>query len=165
MKNKLNPWLIVVLIMIPLGYALGDGLITCKGPYCTFCDLIALVQNIINLFVRVIIWYIALVYIMYAGFLMVVGKKAIGIAIIKKVLIGMVIILLAWTIINSLIYILAPAATDEYGNDLSKTWNRIDCSAPTSSSPDKNPSSGSGEGGGMTPGGGDGGGGSAGGFN
>jgi ethanolamine transporter EutH len=128
MERKLKPWLIAVLIMIPLGCVLSGGLIDCEGDYCTFCDLIALIQNIINLFIRVIIWYIALVYIMYAGFLMVVGKKANGIAIIKKVLTGLVIILLAWTIVNSLIYVLAPAAKDENGNDLSKTWNRIDCS-------------------------------------
>ncbi len=141
MKNKLKFWLVAILITIPSVYVLNAALITCgiaPGDYCTFCDLIALIQNIINLFIRSIIWYIALFYLMYAGFLMIVGKKVDGIKIIKRVLIGLVIILLAWAIVNSLIYVLAPAATDENGNALSKSWNRINCEEPTTQTEEEN---------------------------
>lgn len=145
------PSILMAAGLVPCGIA-GDK------DICTLCDLILLAQNLLNLFIKVIIWYIALFLIMYAGFLILTDKnKKQGYELIKKVLIGIVIILLAWTIINTLIYILAPRAVDENGEPLIKSWNKINCqSAPTTNS---------GDGGNFTPGGGEGGGGSGGGFN
>lgn len=168
MNIKKILWIVLVLVAIPFSYLLAAGLVPCGTagtPTCKLCHLVVLAQNLLNLFIKVVIWYIALFYIMYAGFLIITGKKTQGAQIIKRVLIGMAIVLIAWTVINTLIYILAPKATDEMGNPLRKSWFRVNCVTPTISLPDKKPSSGSGEGGGITPGGGDGGGGSSGGYN
>jgi len=123
-------WLIIcLLIALPLNYLLA-GLVPCGGigqNACTMCDLIALVQNLLNLFVKVIIWYVAIFFIMYGGFLLIIGKKTQGIQTIKRVLIGLAIILLAWTLVNTIIYIIGPKAVDESGMPLGKSWNRIRC--------------------------------------
>lgn len=161
MEKKYWIWFtIVTLIILPTSFLLAGGLVPCGGSgqaACTLCDLIALFQNLLNLFIKVIIWYVALFLIMYAGFLILTDKnKKQGYDMIKRVLIGLVIILMAWTIVNTIIYIVGPKAVDGDGNTLSKSWNKIDCSVNTEA-PDN--------GGNLTPGGGDGGGGGGGGFN
>jgi hypothetical protein len=99
MNTKKIFWLSFALIALPLGYLFAAGLVPCgtagTKDICTLCDLVALFQNLLNLFIKVIIWYIALFYIMYAGFLIITGKKTQGAQIIKRVLIGMAIVLIA----------------------------------------------------------------------
>lgn len=121
--------LITLLAILPINYSLA-GLVPCgasgQAP-CTLCHLIALFQNLLDLFVKVIIWYIALFFLMYGGFLIIMDKKTQGIQTIKRVLTGLAIVLLAWTIINTIIYIIGPNATDETGAPLNKSWNKIKC--------------------------------------
>lgn len=160
--KKLYVWIFLVVFFLFPSILMAAGLVPCgkagDKDICTLCDLIALAQNLLNLFVKVIMWYIALFSIMYAGFLIMTDKsKKQGYDLIKKVLIGIVIILLAWTIINTLIYILAPKALDESGQPLLKSWNKIQCQ--------EGPVTIQGNGDNFTPGGGEGGGGSGGGFN
>ena len=124
--------LMVFLLMAPTALVLADGLVPCGRigqKACTLCDLLGLAQNLLNLFVKVILIYVALFLILYAGLLIITEKnKKQGYELIKKTLIGIVIILLSWTIVNTLIYILAPKAVDNNGNSLLKNWNRIECS-------------------------------------
>jgi hypothetical protein len=62
---------------------------------CTICDFVVLIQNLLNLFITQIIWYIALLMMLYAGFLIITDKKKPGYELIKRTLIGLAIILLS----------------------------------------------------------------------
>jgi hypothetical protein len=134
MKNKKNILIaLVVLLVIPGAFVLAEGgLVPCGGTgqqACTLCDLMGLGQSLLNLFVKIILFYVALFMIMYAAFLIVTDKnKKQGYDMIKKTLIGVATVLLAWTIVNTLIYVLAPQAVDNNGKSLLKNWNKIDCS-------------------------------------
>jgi len=70
--------------------------------------------------------YVAFFLILYSAFKIITdggnGKgKEEGVKTIKATIIGIIIMLSAWTIVNTVIYILGPNAKDEYGHSLSKT--------------------------------------------
>ncbi len=123
--------LITVLLVLPSFVLAEGGLVPCGGTgqqACTLCDLIGLGQSLLNLFIKVILFYVALFMLLYAGFLIITDKnKKQGYEMIKKVLIGIIVVLLAWTIVNTIIYILAPKAVDNNGKSLLKNWNKIEC--------------------------------------
>jgi len=177
-KAKYLGLVIAIILLMPNWISLSAaGLVPCgikEGDICTICDFVVLIQNLLNLFVTQIIWYVALFMILYAGFLIITSpenKKKDGYELIKRVLIGLAVILLSWAIINTFIYIVAPKYVDPMtGETLQNSWNKINCDgyenynyAP-SGTKTPNWSSPIGEGGGMTGGGGEGGGGSVGGF-
>ncbi|MDD4784438.1 MAG: hypothetical protein PHY32_02575, partial [Candidatus Pacebacteria bacterium] len=59
---------------------------------------VVLLQNLLNLFVTKILWFIALGMILYAGFIIITGSennKKNGYDLIKRVLIGLAIVLLS----------------------------------------------------------------------
>ncbi len=123
--------LIAILLILPSLVLAEGGLVPCGGTgqqACTLCDLIGLGQSLLNLFIKVILFYVALFMLLYAGFLIITDKnKKQGYDIIKKVLIGIVVVLLAWTIVNTIIYVLAPDTKDNNGRTLMKSWNKIEC--------------------------------------
>lgn len=182
MKTKYIILLIALSLIVPFAFSSAAGLVPCSGSDCTICHLIQLGQNLLTGFIKYVLVFITLFLIIWAGFLIITDagnnkNKIEGINLLKKTLIGTAIILLSWTIINTIVFILAPNAVGPTGQPLSKTWNKIECSAPTKQAfpssqgspkaPDiskSTPSSGTGEGGGFSDGGGDGGGGSGGGF-
>lgn len=137
--SKLKRLLIAVLLitLLPSGVVLwAQGLVPCgltENDMCTICDFVVLFQNLLNLFVTKILWFIALGMILYAGFLIITSgdsKKKSGYDLIKKVLIGLVIILLAWVLINTFIYIVAPDYVDPMtGEKLQNSWNKINCNS------------------------------------
>ncbi|HRZ29239.1 MAG TPA: hypothetical protein P5052_00205 [Candidatus Paceibacterota bacterium] len=101
---KLKRLLITILLMIllPSGILLqAQGLVPCgltENDMCTICDLVVLFQNLLNLFVTKILWFIALGMILYAGFIIITGSennKKNGYDLIKRVLIGLAIVLLS----------------------------------------------------------------------
>ena len=94
-------FLIGVLAM-PFAFV-SAGLVPCgtaTTPDCTLCDLIALFQNLINLFIKFVLFVVALALLIWAGFLIITdagsgkGKKA-GYEMIKKVITGVLIVLLS----------------------------------------------------------------------
>ncbi|PIR85097.1 hypothetical protein COU15_02465 [Candidatus Kaiserbacteria bacterium CG10_big_fil_rev_8_21_14_0_10_45_20] len=98
------------------------------GPYCQACDLMVLVQNIINFAVYAAIVVATLMFV-YAGFLNVTAvaggaeqlKKARGIFI--KVFIGLVIILASWLIVD---LIMKTFIGSNFNRDFGP-WNEIQC--------------------------------------
>jgi len=100
MKNKKYLLvLILILLITPSALVLADGLVPCGRvgqAACTLCDLLGLGQNLLNLFIKIVLVYVALFSIMYAGFLIITDKnKKQGYELIKKTLIGIIVILLA----------------------------------------------------------------------
>jgi len=111
----------------------GTGLVTCEGPDCNLCSLVGLVQNVINFMVYVAI-FVATLMITYAGILYVTAggsedrlKKAHG--IFWKVLIGFIIILAAWMIVDLIFKALVPIDGQPFG----KPWQSIVCGATATS--------------------------------
>ena len=80
----------------------------CNGPNCSVCDLVKLAQNIINAGIYISIFMSAL-FFAYAGWLYVssgfddVGSVTKAKSIFKNVAIGLIVILGAWLIVDTIV--------------------------------------------------------------
>ena len=80
----------------------------CNGPNCSVCDLVKLAQNIINAGIYISI-FMSAVFFAYAGWLYVssgfddVGSVTKAKSIFKNVAIGLIVILGAWLIVDTLV--------------------------------------------------------------
>ena len=109
--KKLFVSVLIVLFFAPLFISAQGGLVPCKGTDCTFCDLIKLVENIVNF-----LWSLAAVVagamLVYGGFIMMTaggdqGKVKEGKGIITQALIGFIIMFVAWILINLVLSVIA----------------------------------------------------------
>ncbi len=98
---------------------------------CTTCDLVALTQRIINFLIFAAV-VIAVLLFVYAGFLMVSaggneGQLSTAKGIFWSVLIGIIIVLAAWLIVNVIMQVLyrEPGTTD--AGITFRPWNQIIC--------------------------------------
>jgi hypothetical protein len=122
--------LLFFLLFVPLGGLFaqfpggsGNGIVPCDGPDCDICSLAALGQGIINFAVYFSVIVATLLFV-YAGFLYITAQgnpaqvsKATG--VFKKVLIGMIIVLASWLIVD---LIMTTFASKSFG-----PWNQIVC--------------------------------------
>lgn len=98
-------------------------LVTCGGTDCTFCDFASTVNNVIQFIITVMI-LIAVLMLVVAGFKLVTSRGNTSAAeaakkMIFNVVIGIVIVLAAWVLVDTIIKALA-------GSDLG-VWNPIEC--------------------------------------
>jgi hypothetical protein len=100
----------LLVVAFPLfAFAQGAGLPTkivpCDGVNCTVCDLATLAQNIINTGIFVFVFLSALLFA-YAGFLYLtnsaIDKVSEAKSIFKNVTLGLVILLAAWLVVDTL---------------------------------------------------------------
>ncbi|MCA9361577.1 hypothetical protein KC845_03410, partial [Candidatus Kaiserbacteria bacterium] len=120
-----KPLLILTLFLLPTITLADSGLVTCTGPDCTICSLITLLNKVIDWIVAISSLLIILV-LAYAGFGLVVSggnqsayEKAKG--YFMNAIIGLIIILAAWTLIDTLMKVLVDDT--KFG-----PWNEIDSS-------------------------------------
>ena len=115
------------LLVAKLALAQGDGLVPCgpgtSTPQCRLCDLAILANNIIN-WLTTVSFALAVLFTMYGGYvIMTAGIKPDrlqhGKDVIKAVVIGLAIILVAWVFINTVLQVLTGS---QFG-----PWNRIAC--------------------------------------
>ncbi|HUT96351.1 MAG TPA: pilin [Candidatus Paceibacterota bacterium] len=133
MKKYLFLGLIITSLIIPTIVSAGD----LKGPLvpcgtsttepCTFCHLFVLAQTIID-FITTGIFILAVLFIVIGGLIIlfagaVPSNLELGKKIITNAVIGVVIALLAWTVINMIFNTLI--STDE--NKFPAPWNDIKC--------------------------------------
>ncbi len=90
--------------------AVGDGIVPCKDSSCSICDLVELAQNIINFLVMAAA-SIATALFVYAGILYIFAggdKEKISKAhsIFFNVVVGFVIVLAAWLIVDLVMTVL-----------------------------------------------------------
>jgi len=104
----------------------GQSLAGTGEPLCTFCDLLTLGQNILNL-LTVTLTAAAVVLIIYGGFLVLFDlgsaeRVAQGRKVIWSAVVGLVLFFGAWTITNVLFQVLV-------GNlqGIPWPWNQIQC--------------------------------------
>ncbi|MGB9726568.1 MAG: hypothetical protein ACP5OX_00680 [Minisyncoccia bacterium] len=113
-------------------FSQAAGLVPCGGPEepeCTICDLLVLLQNIIEFVIRAA-FIICIVLIIYGGFrwLLSFGNKdniAIGQKTIFNALVGLLIVLAAWLIIHTIFWLLSPKI--EGIDNLKSTWFKLEC--------------------------------------
>lgn len=107
---KLLALFIGISLILPFTLHAQDPLVPCDGVTikCGFTSMIVLVQNLINFAIKYIILPVAAIIFAYVGFLFLTGggspetrKKAKGIFI--KVVIGIIVILAAWLIVNTIL--------------------------------------------------------------
>lgn len=85
----------------------ADGLIPCKGSACTTEDFYTLIANIVRFGLDFAVM-IAVVAILWGGFLILIsagdpGRQSQGKDAIKAAVVGLIIVLSAWLIVNTLI--------------------------------------------------------------
>ena len=94
---------------------------------CTLCDLFTMVQTIID-FVSAGIIVLAVIFITFGGFMILLaganpGNMETGKKIITNAVIGVIIALLAWTVINVIFNTLVSKDKDRFP----APWNKIEC--------------------------------------
>lgn len=120
----LIPAIVFAFIIIP-SIAFGQtGLVTCEGPDCNWCSFVAMVNRIVTWLIA-FLSVLAVIVMVYAGFLMVTsgGNKDAwtkGKSMLTKVVVGIIIVLAAWLIVDTLLRML----TDRGGIN---EWMPKDC--------------------------------------
>lgn len=114
--------LVFLLPMIAFG-AHDGGIVPCHGSECDWADLVSLGQNVLNLIVTLAVIVSAIMFA-YAGMLFFSSSaNASGLEKAKKifagVIIGLVIILTAWLIINTILETLTGRGLDKRVEDIS----------------------------------------------
>jgi len=121
---------IALFIFLPLVTG-AAGLVPCGGPNenaCGACDLLVLVQNVLE-FALKMAFLVIIGFIVYGGFRWIfsLGKEEnlkAGQQIITNAIIGLVIILSAWIIVNTVFWTIKQMG----GKDYTGNWFHIECS-------------------------------------
>lgn len=121
--------LLISLLFMPL-LTSAAGLVPCGGPDenpCTICDLLVLVQNVLEFALKVA-FLVIIGFIVYGGFRWIfsLGKEEnlkAGQQIITNAIIGLVIILTSWIIVNTVFWTIKQIG----GEDYTGTWFHIEC--------------------------------------
>ncbi|MCX6702413.1 MAG: pilin [Candidatus Wolfebacteria bacterium] len=108
------------------------GLVPCTGLNCTFCDLLKLLDNVIG-FIFKIIFPLAAVMVVIGGFMIMFsagnpGRAAKGKEVITAAIIGIVIALISWLVLDTIFKILV--SQGDWTNAGLGPWNQLNCSAP-----------------------------------
>jgi type IV secretory pathway VirB2 component (pilin) len=138
---------LILLLLIPvIAYAIpgitpGEPIVPCgvgDGEKCNFCDGYELVNNIIT-FLLFIMTFIAIVSVAIGGLMIVAGGskeswRTNGKDAVRYAIIGIVIALAAWLIINTIMGTLASntfRSTDQDGSGIHYPWNDFpSCDGP-----------------------------------
>lgn len=121
-------WLLV--ISFPLVLNAEDALVTCTGLDCEFCDLISTGQRVLNWLVGVLTILAVLLFV-YAGLILVTSLgnrtfKQKAFTIFNNVIIGYLLVLAGWLLVDTTLKALANQAHFAEGGVIGP-WNRIEC--------------------------------------
>lgn len=125
MKIKNIPFFylfLLISILLPL-ISSAQGIVPCNGLECRFCHLFQLVKNIIDWLVR-ISFTLAIIFIVWGGFKIIFaganpGLVSSGRQTIIRAVVGLVILLCAWLIVDTVLKVLTGGAWGP--------WNTINC--------------------------------------
>jgi len=142
MKNQKLLILSLLVLLIPFSvFAAPPGcntsLVPCGGtsqPACQFCDIFVLIDNVISFILTCLAPIVAILVLVIGGlYLLTAGSSPERVSkaksIITSVVIGLVIIFVAWVFLNTFL----DAIGVETWTGL-KTWWKIDCGGSSSSS-------------------------------
>lgn len=103
-----------------IAYAAETGLVPCNGLQCNFCHLLTLAENVIDFGLYYIAVPLVVIFTIYGGFVILTAgdkpeKVSDGRKIITSAVIGLLIALLAWLLIDTILQVIA-------GNNLTGNW-------------------------------------------
>lgn len=107
--------------------AFGQALVACTGVNCNFCSLAQTVDNVIEWLIAFMV-VVAVILLAYAGIRMVISAGDTGAVqeaktLFTNVVIGIIIILAAWMIVDTILKALT-------GSDMG-VWNPVNCGGLT----------------------------------
>ena len=116
------PALVFAFLIFPSVTLAQGGLVPCNGPDCTTCHAVQLANNVVN-FLITILSVLAVIVMVYAGFKMVIsGGNTEAWEDAKKkffnVIIGFIIVLAAWLIVDTILEVLTDQGLDAWGSVL-----------------------------------------------
>ncbi len=117
------------------------GIVPCGGtgqPICTLCHLVIGIHDLIDYGFKIVV-FVALVAIVISGIMYVVsaGNEQMmqtAKSFIKTTLAGFAIVLGAWVIVNTTIWLIGAKGSSDTGGVLGigvVSWNKFDCKTPT----------------------------------
>jgi len=128
--------LLLTLISAPIiTYAQATGLVPCSGADCEACDVLQLIQNLINAAIT-IATALAIIGLAWNGFQMVIkgGDNPMMHQVfrqkLKNIVIGFLLMLSAWVIVDTVMKLFLKE--QQFGN-----WNKIECIAQPTIDPTK----------------------------
>lgn len=135
-QNAFFRWWVVVSVVLGLaGSAQAAGIVPCgtDSTMCTLCDLFVGIHNIINWGFGVMV-FVALAGITVAGVLYIVsagdeGLKTTSKNLMKNVLIGFSLVLLAWVIVNTTLWLIGASDISGKLNVDSNSWWDFKCNS------------------------------------
>ena len=119
----------IILVSLPFLVS-AAGLLPCTGLSCNYCSLFQLIKNVLDFAMTYILFPVATVMVIYGGFTILVARDNAGLVkkgrdIIAAAVIGIVIALISWTIINTIFNVIVN------GNSWTAAglapWNTLDC--------------------------------------
>lgn len=130
LKKRLIDQLLIFLFLFAPFVLQAAGLVPCGGssePPCTACDLLVLAQNVIHKALELAI-LVCIVLLIYGGFRWIFSfgneeNIAAGQRTIYDAIIGLVIILAAWIIVNTIFWLIAYIGGENYTG----TWSHLKC--------------------------------------
>lgn len=131
--NKLLLSLLVIFLFSTFALpANAGGLVPCGGPgeeMCTLCDFFKLGQNIINFLLEDVALPLTTVMIAVGGVTLAISggspkRLELGKKILTSAVIGLIVVLASWLIINTIINLLSGG---EQPTGFPWPWNEIQC--------------------------------------
>ncbi|OGG61042.1 hypothetical protein A3C87_01945 [Candidatus Kaiserbacteria bacterium RIFCSPHIGHO2_02_FULL_49_34] len=121
--------ILLALVATPLvAFAQATGLVPCSGPDCQACDILKLIQNIINNFFIPFAVMLAVIGLAWDGFKMVTSGSdnpllhSVFRQRLKNIVIGFILMLGAWVIVDTVMKLFLN--DQQFGS-----WNKIQCIA------------------------------------
>ena len=129
LQSYLLPFLLL-LLFIPFVSSAEESLVTCTGLDCQFCHLVSTGQNVMNWLVLVLTIIAGLLFA-YAGLMLVTSTgnrtfKQKALTIFNNVIIGYLLVLAGWLLVDTTLKALANQAHFAEGGVIGP-WNRIEC--------------------------------------
>lgn len=108
----------------------AEGLVPCDGPDCGSCELVTLASNVLTFFIEVTV-SIGIVMFVIGGLTMVMsagdtGKVSKGKEMMSNAVIGLVIVLSAWLLMDTALKMVVGEGSQAYG-----VWKKISCTTHT----------------------------------
>ena len=127
-------WLFVLIFFIALLPSLSlaefpERIVPCDGVDCTVCDISTLAQNVLNTGIYIAIFFSAIMFA-WAGWLHVTaggseGKVREARGIFTNVLLGLIIILVGWLVVDTLLRVVLNDSVSAVPEGLLRPWEPI----------------------------------------
>ncbi len=111
---------------------IAQSLVPCSGSSCGTCEMVQLADNVVDFIILISVSIAALVF-MWAGYLMLsaggnAGQIKRGRDVLTDAIIGLVIVLACWLIVDLMLQSLLPNGSVTTGG-VTMPWNQVQCSS------------------------------------